>query len=492
MRFLVPPCALVALLAAPAPAQPPGPQIQDGTYLLRLTASPAAPPAPALRYTLLPTARDTRPGNQIAAFYKCFMEQHRLFFDKDEAARREDWLTAPLAELKEEKDLVGYGGAAVLQARRAARLEVVDWQISGDLRADGIQLMLPDLQQLRELARVLRARARGEIARGEFDAAADTIQVHLALARTLNEHPTLIGSLVGIAIAATALSSVEEFVAQPGAPNLFWALADLPTPLFDLRKAAHGERVLITGDIAPLIDRVNPMTDAQIGRAVLKVTELLDLTTLKEGLAAPAPPAGGKADPPAPPPPPRPQPRPKAKTPATYLGDRAADAADVAAARAKLMPAAPTRDLRIEKFPPMQVILIDELNRYETARDDLLKWLSVPAWQLPPADDKLADHALLTPLAPAVLKVSVARTRVQQQVAMLQVVEALRAHAAGHGGRLPGGLDEVRLPLPNDPFTNRPFRYEVLNGVGVVRGTPPPDRRADATLNRVYEVEIRR
>lgn len=478
MRFLVPPCA-VALLAIAAVAQP-GPQIKDGTYLLRITATPAAPPQPALRYTLLPTTLDTRPGNQITAFYKCFMEQHRLFFDKDVAAQREEWLKAPLAELKEEKDLVGYGGTAFTQARRAARLETVDWQISGDLRADGIQLMLPDLQQLRELARVLRARARGEIARGEFDAAAETIQVHLALARTMNEHPTLIGTLVGLAIAATALSSVEEFIAQPGAPNLFWALADLPNPLFDLRKATHGERVLITGDIAPLIDRVNPMTDAQIGRAVLKIGQLIDMTTLNEGLA----PAKGKADPLPP--------RPVRKTPATYLGDRAADAKDVAAARAKLMPARPTRDLRVEQFPPMQVVLIDELNRYEAARDDLLKWLSVPAWQLPPANDKLADHALLTPLAPAVVKVSVARARLQQQVAMLQVVEALRAHAAAHGGRLPGGLDEVRLPLPNDPFTNRPFRYEVLNAVGHVRGTPPPDRKDDASLNRVYEVEIRR
>jgi hypothetical protein len=33
---------------------------------------------------------------------------------------------------------------------------------------------------------------------------------------------------VGLAIVNIALQSVEEFIQQPGAPNLFWALTDLP------------------------------------------------------------------------------------------------------------------------------------------------------------------------------------------------------------------------------------------------------------------------
>ena len=435
---------------------------------------------PALRYTLLPTLRDARSGNQIAGFYKCFMEQHNLFRDKEVNEKREAWLVAPIEELRGVEELKGYGGLAVKQAQRAARMESVNWQIVDDLREDGMYLLLPDLQQLRELARVLRLRTRGEIARGEFPAAVETIQAHLALARTLNEHPTLIGSLVGIAIAASALTSVEEFIAAPGAPNLFWALADLPAPLFDLRKAAQGERVFFTRELETLVDRVNPMTEVQIGKAVMKVTEFVDAATLQTALA----PAKGKVDPPAP--------QPVRKTVSTYLGERAADPKLVAEARARLMPRPPTRDERVEAFPPMQVILLDEVNKFEASRDDVLKWLTIPHWQIPAGAEKQTTPGAFAPLGPSVLKVSIAKARIEQQIGMLRVVEAVRAHAAANGGRLPGSFDEVRLPLAVDPFSGKAFGYQLADGMASVRGTPPADRKDDATLNRVYEMTLRK
>jgi hypothetical protein len=212
---------------------------------------------------------------------------------------------------------------------------------------------------------------------------------------------------------------------------------------------------------------------------VMKVTKLIELTTLPEALA----PSTGKVEF---------TPRPVPKPAATYLGERAADAKQVAEARARLMPAAPVRDLRVEKFPPMQVILLDEVNRFEAARDDVLKWLAVPAWQLPAGLDKREVTGVFAQLAPGITKVSIARSRIQQQIGMLQAVEGLRAFAAANSGRLPTSLDELKLPLPPDPFTGRPFRYEVLNGVASVRATPPPGREGDATLNRVYEVRVRK
>src|SRR5207302_6119661 len=38
------------------------------------------------------------------------------------------------------------------------------------------------------------------------------------------------------------LGHVEEFLAAPGAPNLYWPLTALPRPLFDARRAAGYER----------------------------------------------------------------------------------------------------------------------------------------------------------------------------------------------------------------------------------------------------------
>ena len=70
---LVPFAVAAAVLAASAQ---PSPQPKDGKLILPITVSPAAVPVPALKYHLLPELRDCQTGNQVQAFYKCFMEQH--------------------------------------------------------------------------------------------------------------------------------------------------------------------------------------------------------------------------------------------------------------------------------------------------------------------------------------------------------------------------------------------------------------------------------
>ena len=37
----------------------------------------------------------------------------------------------------------------------------------------------------------------------------------------MGEHPTLLGNLVGIAIANLAIAPLEELLEQPGCPNLY-------------------------------------------------------------------------------------------------------------------------------------------------------------------------------------------------------------------------------------------------------------------------------
>src|SRR6185437_1969526 len=118
----------------------------------------------------------------------------------------------------------------------AARLDMPDWQILLQLRRDGIRVLLPDVQRMRALAAALRVRFRIEIAEHHFDDALVTAKTMLALSRHC-EHPTLIGDLVGIAIATIAIGPLDELIQQPGSPNLFWALTDLPSPFIEFRKA---------------------------------------------------------------------------------------------------------------------------------------------------------------------------------------------------------------------------------------------------------------
>ena len=50
----------------------------------------------------------------------------------------------------------------------------------------------------------------------------------------------------------------------------------------------------------------------------------------------------------------------------------------------------------------------------------------------------------------------------------LRIVEALRLHA-GQTGKLPQSLDEITIvPVPNDPATDAPVGYEVLDDGSVM------------------------
>ena len=220
-------CAAPAFVVFPCRADEPA---ANPETLIRLTVQPAAAPKPALRYLLLPELKEMDPGNPIQNYLKCFAEQHKFFFDKEAVQRREKLLVMPLKELPA-RELLDYGGLALRQADWAARLDNPDWQILLRLKAEGIYVLVPDVQELRSLSQALKVRMRAEVALGRFDDALRTAKTIFALARHLGEHPTFVGNLVGFATATAAVGPLEEMLEQPGCPNLYWALTHLPDPL---------------------------------------------------------------------------------------------------------------------------------------------------------------------------------------------------------------------------------------------------------------------
>ena len=106
--------ALVTWLLVPAESlAQPVVQPMNGKLVVKSIVSPAPAAVPSLKYLLLPELRDQQPGNQVQAFYKCFMEQHAFYRDKGEIEKRERWSTAPLADLASEQTLIGYGGTGL-------------------------------------------------------------------------------------------------------------------------------------------------------------------------------------------------------------------------------------------------------------------------------------------------------------------------------------------------------------------------------------------
>ena len=472
-------CALILALASAVPAEAPKKDEAPTKTTIALTVSAMAEPRPALRYTLLPELKDMNPGNPIQGYIKCFMEQNHFFFDKTSYQNRDKWLTMPLKDLPLDK-LRDYGGVALRRADDSARLETPDWQILLELKKEGIDLLLPEVQQMRRLAASLKVRFRAEVAAKRFDAAIKSAQTMFALARHLGEHPTLIGDLVGVAIALVAIGPIEEMLQQPDCPNLYWALTDLPKPFIDLRKGMQGERAILQKEFAPF-DRGTPLDAAEIDRVLKRLDQLLYDTQLESGLSASLPPAGEWI-------PVIEEKRPK---PSDLLRERAKDAALVGAARKRVI----DMELAEEKakaLPALQILLLDAKNAYEIRRDDEAKWINTPWPKAEAAVSKLGKPGeFYEQLVPNTTKIARARARLDQRLALLRHVEAIRLYAAAHGGKLPASLADIDVPLPADPFTGKPFRYSVEGKTATLHGTPPRGAEKIAGFNVEYRVTIR-
>jgi hypothetical protein len=460
MARTLPVCALLILLpcavrADDAPTQ----------TIVRLKVTPQAAPKPALRYQLLPQLREMNPGNPIQGYPICFMEQNNFFYSKEAVENWSKWEEMPLKELPT-KELRDYGGAALRQADYSARLDTPDWQILLKLRRDGISLLLPDVQVMRRLVEPLKVRFRAEVAERRFDDALVTAKTMFAMSRHLGKHPSLIGSMVGMAEAWWTVGPVEEMIQQPGCPNLYWALTDLPSPFIDCREGCQGEVVMVEAEFRLLDDKA-PMSDAQL-------MQFLD--SIREWLSSDQE---------------NPNPRSIKGDPADWVAAQAKKEDRVGAARKRLIESCLAEE-RVKKFPARQVILLDEKLEYEIERDERLKIMALPYWEAEKvqaaAPKEKGEH--LFPLVPALLKIRQARARLDQRLALLRCVEALRIYAAENDGKLPAKLSDVKLPLPVDPVTGKPFPYQLDGNTAKLRGTPPAGMENRPGYDVRYEVTI--
>jgi hypothetical protein len=451
---------------------------------IRIKLRPAAAPTPALRYHLLPELFEMTPGN-AAERYKQGIEAvkkvRKAIGDGGPEGEIETWLELPPSELPRDqaRQLLGRYKEAFRVIDQAARSESCDWGFAERIRQKGINTLLPELQEMRGLARLLSLRARVAALDGHNEEAVRALQTGFAAARHVGETPVLIGSLVGIAMGTVTARELEVLLSQPTAPNLYWALTDLPRPFVDMRKALEGERIGIYGSFPGLLEAVNnpaapPLSPEQIQAGVKTLVEVFNV---------------GKDFP-------------------TRAGVSVLVRAKHHAAKEALVAAGYDR-ARVEKMPHMEVALLHSLQQYDRFLDETHKWRTFPYVEAKQGLDQ-ADRMLrearakvlspssdvpALPLAvfflPAVNKVFAAQARVDRRIAALRCVEAVRLYAAAHGGRLPAALADIKeVPVPPDPYTGKPFAYRVGNGVATLEGPPPPGEAANAGNTLVYELTL--
>jgi hypothetical protein len=438
--------------------------IADETAI-QFHVQPMAAPTPVLKYQLLPQLDELKPGNAAQNYLKCFMEQHYFFFSKQAVIDRDRYQSMPLAELARAK-LDGYGGGPLTQADWAARMESLDWQSLESIQSGGIEAQPGELGPIQVLAKALHVRFRAEIARRDFEKAVRTAKTMFALSRHLGEHPTQVANLVGLWTAHLSLNAIGEMVQQPKCPNLYWALTDLPSPLVDLRRGIQGERTRIAAELR-LIRDDESMSDSELESLVSHLSGVINFAREQSG-----------------------------QPPRAVRGALHASAKDVEtlrAARRRLVQARGTEE-KIGKFPALQVILLDQKERYEIERDDRLKLLTVPVWQsecsAPGAKPAGGATSPLGDLLPNIDKLRAEHAELERQLALLRHVEAIRMYAAGHDGRPPAQAADLPIPLPLDPMTGKPFAYSLEATTAHIRGDSLPETTRRTGRSVHYSVTI--
>ncbi len=458
------PCnlALVFMLVAPCRAQQAAPKPET---LIKLSVLPAPAPIPALKYMLLPDLREMKPGNPIQAYLKCYLVQYRFVFDEEEFDRRKTLLAMPLDELPRPA-VREFSPFALDQVDAAARLDNPDWQILLRLRDEGYFTPIPDVQAMRNLGRALAVRFKSEVAAGKIDDAIRTAKTMFAMARHSGEHITFIGNLVGIAIASTAIGPLEELLEQPSCPNLYWALTNLPDPFISLKTSLEGERLTLWA-FSRELDSVAPMNAGAMNKTIERIERLFSENS-------PFKAEGGVKG---------------------YLDTRTKDPQKMAAIRKRLVEFG-LAESRLDALPLEQLVLLDEERELRTRFDEIAKIMKFPAWQFESLMEKseAVKHdkmVLADTLLPAQRPVRHALARLEQRIAMLRHVEALRMHAAEHDGAFPAKLSDISLPLPVDPITNKPFIYELTGKTVQLRGTPPKGAEDNRFFRIHYEITLK-
>ncbi len=421
----------------------------------KLVLYPAAAPRPALKYQLLPTVRERKPGNAVVFYGKIKAEQNNFFCNRELQDKLESYREAPLEELRDAKEIDVLPGVLRF-LKRGVVCEDSDWQIT--IREDGFETLLPEIQESRQYARYLQTLARKQIALGKFDEAVETLKCGYAFGRHVGNNPTLVAGLVGNAIIGIMSETLEEFIQQPGAPNLYWALTYLPQPIIDLRQNLDGETIGFDVTFPELFDVDEPIKDPDYWhRRCLKTAKTLDKVADLFGEDSVQKMSAMKFD---------------------------RDSRSYQAAKRALTERGMTAE-EVEAMPAGRAILMATAKMYEDAKDEQLKCYFLPYWEAEPLLDRAEKNLkrmaqqreeplpITSRLLPANRVARTAFARLEQRIAFLRVVEALRLHGAANGGHLPKRLDDVTVvPIPVDPVTGKKFSYELRGDTGLLEAAP--------------------
>lgn len=453
----------------------------------RLAIHPMAEPKPALKYRLLVDPAEALPGNSAIHFLMAsgYFEQtsaHKLNakFQEDAVKKARDesveldevapwsWLETPPDELPldEVKEYLAPLSFQERFLREIARRNHFDMDRDSRNVDDPIGFLLPEIQGSRELARTQILRCRVALAEDRIDDAIEITGQRFAMATQLGQDDFLVSNLVGIAIAITAWNDMLYLVQHEEAPNLYWALSTMPTPLVNIQHSMSIERQLLYRQLKVLkeVDET-PKSAGYWEDFVNRMVSQIGSVGPDIGLPG----------------------NDKGREAVHAALTRHIDLAYPGATKYLLNEEKLPRE-QVEGYEKEQVVFLAMVRFYDEWRDEYFKWMHLPFWQ---ASEKMSFNDLgkslkaeadkygwcakpTSVLLPAVRAARIAEARCDQSIALIQTVECLRMYAAANNNTLPKSLDDLAVPAPIDPFTGQPVDYQLDGKQATITGHPLP------------------
>ncbi|XZE42820.1 hypothetical protein SH467x_002355 [Pirellulaceae bacterium SH467] len=468
-----------------------------------LVLHPMAEPVPALSLRLLPEAFHVKPGNAATYYLKAmgFFEQNaardelsRMLKEAASQAKEQgkeladvapysyldmDPSELPVEEVRKYLQLFRFQPFLLEEARMRSVFE-----LDRNIReaSNPVGYLLPEVQAMRDLSRTQSIRCRLAIAEGRTEDALRVLSQQIALARHLGQDDFLISGLVGIAICSVAQSDAMYLVQRKDCPNLYWALATLADPLVGFEKSLS-----IEANFIPMQFKSWESITARYREPSYWEPVIEEFATFTEDFPIEPPDDRGRSG----------SNKPLGSLPreerAAFI--RRAIEEEHLTARAYLIAEHHMEKSQVDRYGNAQAVFLAMKLHYERTRDSFFKWFHVPnpdsLHQLERMDATMSEpksHSLGVwtrmpcSLLPSLAAAKKASIRMQQQMAILKVVEGVRMYGAIHERTLPSTLGQLPVPASMDPATEQSFEYEVQGESAILRTAPVAGMRFEISL----------
>lgn len=429
-----------------------------------LVTAPAAAPELKLEYRFWPDERSLKPGSGILHLDRALFlyqslgpialnawNEYQVSLDRNNPDPRD--LTQRLEPFK----------LVYAELDRFAVCEDQSWDLRmRDLK--GVELygyLLPEVQQYRDLARLLRFRALEQLGRRDFAGAVATIRIGYRLAAFLRQGEMLIQQLIAVAVEGIMQETIEDAIRTPGCPNLYHALATIQ---HDRRSFLRAIEIELSG-----IERAIPVLNQpeeilwdqdtwkkEWSKSAESFSQLSGVFSNNEGILRGA----------------------KAGLNLLLATELASDARE---ARQRLIQSGLAKE-KVAKMYPEQVVAIDAAQQLRKSANELLAACLQP---YPAAKDaigrvnqrlsqqanRVGAKSLATTLAGTIMPAQAIETALNAELRLISThnrlltIEAVRHFAATHAGQLPKTLTELTdLPPHIDLHTGELIGFEVKTG----------------------------